>query len=101
MTHEIFSQIASWLDDFDSMKCAEFLDGNDDSIIYNQLFDLYKVGKQREMFELIKDYNLNRLVTTSLDKGNIIRDDARTPRNQSNNNVSKLMKKRSNKNARA
>lgn len=93
MTHRIFKQIATWLDDVDDIEITSFLDGETENKILSELFDLYRLGFQREMFQHIDTYNAERNSKNFLDEGNIKRIDADLPRGKQNNNMKDMMKK--------
>ena len=57
MTHKSFRQILSWSENYTRENIEKFLDDSFECPVLEQLFELWKDGNQREMFEQIKTMN--------------------------------------------
>ena len=89
MTHEIFKQILTWCEEFTKEDIEKFLDGIIDDPKLLVLFNLWKQGKQREVFDKIKTMNQTHFDKRKADVGGKIPPDASLSRKTSNKNWKK------------
>ena len=85
MTHESFKQILDWSDNYTEEQICKFLDDSFDCPVLEQWFELWRQGKQREIFNQITSMNELRANTTRNDPERIP-EDRNLPRKKKNQN---------------
>ena len=85
MTHESFKQILSFSDSYTKEQVGRFLDDDFECTVLEQWFALWQQGKQREIFEQIKEMNELRENITKNDPERIPKD-FDLPRKKGNQN---------------
>jgi len=92
MTHEGFKAIMTWWDYRDDQLIVDFLDGENNDSLLLKWFNLWKVGKQKLIFEEIEQLNeterQSRQNTNSID----IPTDSTIPRDIQNRNADRFKK---------
>jgi hypothetical protein len=93
MTHESFKQIMTFSDTYTKEDICNFLDGNFEDAVLNQWFDLWKDGKQRQIFDEIKSMNQ---LKENISKNDVERKpvDFDKPRGKQNKNLEKMQKQK-------
>ena len=91
MTHESFKQILTFCENYNKEQVGKFLDDSFECPVLEQWFELWKQGKQRDIFEQIKEMNGLRENTTKNDPERIPKD-FDLPRKKENRNHEKLTK---------
>jgi len=91
MTHKSFHQIMDWIDELHEKDKLEyvnrFLDGDMEDVIFQELFDIWKLGDFIPMWDLIKIINQDYYDSRANDRSIIIPDDFDLPRQPSNRNM--------------
>ena len=96
MTHKVFKQILTWCNEFSRDEVYQFLDGKNDNPVLLKLFNLWKAGRQRKVFDEIELMNASYDKKRADDVGGEIPPDANLARRSENKNFETLMKRRKN-----
>ncbi|GEM_PF-3608115 len=86
MTHEIFKQIMTFSDTYSTEQVNKFLDNSFECPVLESLFEIWKTGNQREVFNQIKELNKMVAEIKRNDIFNVVPKDANLPRIKENNN---------------
>ena len=87
MTHEIFKQIMTFSETYSTEQVNKFLDDSFECPVLLNLFDTWKTGNQRKVFDEIKKLNEMLVEIKKNDNSsNRIPKDANLPRTKDNKN---------------